>query len=85
MRGRRIPRPANLSDRKLPRRGKPDTPSPGVCSRCGKVAESRYICNQCKSVLTVAARRKNAKDPVKLAERRKYNRDWMRRYRAKSG
>ena len=78
----RAPRPVNVSENRLPRGIARQDKKPEVCSRCGSPAQSPYICNSCKSVLTVTGRRlKEAKDPKRLKARRAYNADWMRLYR----
>ena len=81
---KRNPRPVRPAESRLPRGVDPRMLSPDRCSRCGKVAESPYICNACKSALTVAGRQIwEAKDAQALADRRKRNAEWMRAYRAR--
>jgi hypothetical protein len=77
-------RPIKPSERRLPRGIAQADKSPDKCSRCGKPAESPYICNGCKSALTVESRQLHeVRDPAYLAARRKQRRDHMRRKREK--
>ena len=81
----RSKRPVKPSAKRLPRGIAPAAKSPDVCSRCGGKAQSRYICNTCKSALTVESRQQHeARDSDYLTERRKQRRDHMRRKREKT-
>jgi hypothetical protein len=55
---------------------------PSICSRCGNPG-NQWICNACKSRLTVIARRKAERiDPVRVKRRREANNAYNARIRA---